>query len=92
MLTLLILVTWTTFLRSRVAQEVLEQDPPTYSDAVDDDPIIDALQSLPEEEISNMVQDYYALKDNDIQPTETEYNPWASLANLRSPGGSVHKP
>jgi len=89
MLTVLILVTWPAFLRSRVAQEALEQDPPTYSDAVDDDPTIDALQSLPEEEISDMVQEYcdYALRDNDIQPTE--YNPWASLANLRSSRGSV---
>jgi hypothetical protein len=75
-----------------MAQEVLEQDPPTYSETEVDDPIIDALQSLPGEEISNMLQEYYALRDNDIQSTETEYNPWVSLANLRLSRGSVHEP
>jgi len=74
-----------------MAQEVLAQDPPTYSEIEVDDPIIDALQSLPREEICNMWQEYSALRDNDIQPTETEYNPWASLANLRSSRGSVHE-
>ena len=86
-------MTWPAFLRSKEAQEVLgQEDPPTYSDSEDDDPIIDALQVLPREEISNMWQEYYTLRDNDIQPTETEYNPWASLADLLSSRGSAHKP
>ena len=77
-------MTWTTFLRSKEVQEIAEQDPPTYSESEvgDDIPTIDALQLLPREEINNMWQEYRTVKHNEVQPQETEYNPWASLADL----------
>ena len=85
-------MTWTTFIRSKEAREVLEQEPPTYSESEVDDPVIDALQELPREEISTMWQEYYNLRDNGIQPTGTEYNPWVSLADLHSSRALVLKP
>ena len=79
------LVTWTSFLRSKEAQEIIEQDPPTYSESEvgDDQPTIGALELLPRGEINYMWQEYRAVKDNEVQPKETEYNPWASLADLK---------
>ena len=70
-------MTWTTFLHSGEAHEVLTQDPPTYLEsAVNEDHFDSALEALPREEVNNMWHEYRALHD------AAEYNPWASLADL----------
>lgn len=80
-------MTWTNFLRSKEAQEIIERDPPAYSEGGNDDedhdhPIIDPLQMLPRVEINNMWQEFRDVFNNEVRAQETEYNPWASSTDF----------
>lgn len=85
-------MTWPGFLRSEEAQEIMERDPPTYSESdLGDEATIDPPQLPPRVEINNMWQEFRAIdsEDNEVQAQETEYNPWASSADLKLLNGSV---